>query len=84
MGIGVVCVLTDACAALNATMDILQKFSGPLAPLQWREVGGRAAPAYLRAGKWLDRSADLHCITRSTWRALPLSFTACTEDFLRT
>ena len=36
--IGVVCVLNDACAALNATMESLQKITGPLAPLQWREV----------------------------------------------
>jgi hypothetical protein len=36
--IGVVCVLNDACAALNAAMETLQKFTGPLAPLQWREV----------------------------------------------
>jgi len=36
--IGVACVLNDACAALNATMESLQKFTGPLAPLQWREV----------------------------------------------
>jgi hypothetical protein len=36
--IGVVCVLNDACAALNAALETLQKFTGPLGPLQWREV----------------------------------------------
>ncbi len=36
--VGVACVLNDACAAVNATMDSLQKLTGPLAPLQWREV----------------------------------------------
>ena len=36
--VGVVCVLNDAGAAVNAVMETLRKLTGPLAPLQWREV----------------------------------------------
>jgi len=46
--VGVVCVLNDACAALNVVMEMLQKFTGPLAPLQWREVLAHFAYANIR------------------------------------
>jgi len=36
--IGLICVLNDACAAMNLLKDSIQKFTGPLNPIQFREL----------------------------------------------
>jgi len=46
--IGIVTVLNDACAAHNILQNIFRKITGPLSPLQARELMARAASINLR------------------------------------
>jgi len=46
--IGIVAVLNDACAVFSVLQDFFQKVTGPLSPLQARELMARAASIHLR------------------------------------